>query len=257
MTASSYNAKELMAIVAAREIKNGDIVFCGTGISLVAAMAAKNICAPDSVIFFETGAIDSKLEEVPLAVGDSRVMYGTSVNGSLADAFATMQNRITGPNVVGIMGAAQIDKYGNLNSTSIGDYHKPTARFPGSGGACDVASFVGRVITFMQLEKRKFVPKLDYITSPGWIDGPNGRKKAGLTNGGPFSVITNMATMGFDESSKEMYLTGYFPGISPKEILKNMGFNIDISRAEEINPPTEFELQILREKCDPQRLIIG
>lgn len=256
MTASYYNAKELMAIAAAREIKNGDIVFCGTGISLVAAMAAKNISAPDSVIFFETGAIDSILEEVPLAVADSRVMFGTSVNGNLADAFATMQNRITGPHVVGIMGAAQIDKYGNLNSTVIGDYFKPKVRFSGSGGACDVASFVGRIITFMQHEKRKFVSKLDYITSPGWMDGPDGRKKAGLPNGGPFSVITNMATMGFDETSKEMYLTGYFPGITPKEILNNMGFHIDVSRAREVNPPTEFELKVLREKCDPQRLII-
>ncbi len=257
MRISSYNAKELMAIAAAREIKNGDIVFCGTGISLLAAMAAKNISAPESVIFFETGAIDSILEEVPLAVGDSRVMYGTSVNGSLADAFATMQNRITGTNVVGIIGAAQIDKYGNLNSTAIGDYFKPDIRFSGSGGACDVASFVGKIITFMQLEKRKFVPKLDYITSPGWMDGPDGRKKAGLPDGGPFCVITNMATMGFDEISKEMYLTGYFPGASPEEILNNIGFNIDISRATEVNPPTEFELKILREKCDPQRLIIG
>jgi glutaconate CoA-transferase subunit B len=184
-------------------------------------------------------------------------MYGTSVNGSLADAFATMQNRITGPNVVGIMGAAQIDKYGNLNSTAIGDYYKPKVRFSGSGGASDVASFVGRVITFMQLEKRKFVSKLDYITSPGWMDGPDGRKKAGLPDGGPSCVVTNMATMGFDDKSKEMYLTGFFPGISTKEILDNMGFNIDISRAREVKPPTEFELNILREKCDPQRLIIG
>ena len=98
-----------MAVAAAREIRDGDIVFCGTGISMLAAMAAKHISAPNSVIFFETGAIDSQLEEVPLAVGDSRVMFATSVNGSLADAFATMQNRFTGRQVVGIMGAAQID----------------------------------------------------------------------------------------------------------------------------------------------------
>ena len=142
MTMPDYTLKELMTIAAAREIRDGDIVFCGTGISMVAAMAAKNISAPNSVIFFETGAIDSLLEEVPLAVSDSRVMFWTSVNGNLADAFAAMQNRVTGPHVVGIMGAAQIDKYGNLNSTAIGDYFKPKVRFSGSGGACDVASFV-------------------------------------------------------------------------------------------------------------------
>jgi glutaconate CoA-transferase subunit B len=252
-----YTLKELMTIVAAREIKDGDIVFCGTGISMLAAMAAKNINAPNSVIFFETGAIDSLLEEVPLAVADSRVMYWTSVNGNLADAFATMQNRISGPHVVGIMGAAQIDKFGNLNSTVVGDYFRPRVRFSGSGGACDVASFVGRTITFMQHEKRKFVPKLDYITSPGWLDGPDARRKAGLPDGGPESVITNMATMGFDSITREMYLTGYFPGFTPQQIQDNMGFEIDTSRAVEVAPPTEFELKILREKCDPHRLILG
>jgi glutaconate CoA-transferase subunit B len=251
-----YTLKELMTIAAAREIQDGDIVFCGTGISMVAAMAAKHISAPNSTIFFETGAIDSVLEEVPLAVADSRVMFWTSVNGNLADSFATMQNRFTGPRVVGILGAAQIDRFGNLNSTCIGEYSRPRTRFSGSGGACDVGSFVNRTITFMQHEKRKFVPRLDYLTCPGYLDGPDGRKKAGLPEGGPMSVITNMATMGFDEKTREMYLTGYFPGISPQTILTNMGFEIDITRAVEVMPPTANELRILRERCDPQRLIL-
>ncbi len=253
---SDYTLKELMTIAAAREIQDGDIVFCGTGISMVAAMAAKHICAPNSTIFFETGAIDSILEETPLAVADPRVMFWTSVNGNLADSFATMQNRFTGVHVVGILGAAQIDRFGNLNSTCLGDYTRPKTRFSGSGGACDVGSFVNRTITFMQHEKRKFVPKLDYLTCPGYLDGPDGRKKAGLPEGGPMSVITNMATMGFDENTKEMFLTGYFPGISPQKILDNMGFEIDISRAVEVPPPTPEELHILRERCDPQRLIL-
>lgn len=152
-----------------KAVQSGDIVvedysnYQMTLRFLAGAMGAKNISAPNSVIFFETGAIDSLLEEVPLAVSDSRVMFRTSVNG-------------------------------NLNSTAIGDYFSPKVRFSGSGGACDVASFVGRTITFMQHEKRKFVQKLDYITSPGWLDGPDGRKKAGLPDGGPASVVTNMAT---------------------------------------------------------------
>ena len=252
-----YTLREMMAITAARQIRDGDIVFCGTGISMLAAMAAKNINAPSSVIFFETGAIDSQLEEVPMAVGDSRVMFWTAVNGSLADSFATMQNRFTGPRVVGILGAAQIDRYGNLNSTVIGDYAQPRVRFSGSGGACDVASFVGRTIIFMQHEKRKFVPRLDYLTSPGWVDGPDGREKAGLCPGGPSSVVTNMAVMGFDEESREMFLQGTYPGISPRQVTENMGFGVDISRAEEVPPPTAGELRILREVCDPQRLILG
>ena len=253
----AYTLREMMAIAAAREIRDGEIVFCGTGISMLAAMAAKHIHAPNSVIFFETGAIDSKLDEVPMAVADPRVMYWTAVNGGLADAFATMQNRLTGKSVVGIMGAAQIDIYGNLNSTVIGDYSKPRVRFSGSGGACDVASFVGRTIIFMQHEKRKFVKKLDYLTSPGWLTGPGGREAAGLPSGGPTAVITNMAIMGFDDHSKEMYLRGYFDGLEPKQIQDHMGFAVDTSRAHPVKPPSKGELKVLREKCDPQRLILG
>ncbi|NNF98989.1 MAG: ketoacid-CoA transferase [Desulfobacteraceae bacterium] len=253
---SEYTLREMMTIAAVREINDGDIVFCGTGISMLAAMAAKHISAPDSFIFFETGAIDSKLEEVPLAVGDPRVMYWTAVNGSLADAFATMQNRFTGRQVVGIMGAAQIDIYGNLNSTSIGDYHRPKVRFPGSGGACDVASFVNRTIIFMSLEKRKFVRTLDYFTSPGWIDGPEGRKKTGLPDGGPSVVITNMGIFRFSSDSRKMYLDSYYPDVTPDRILDNMEFVVDVVDAVPTRPPSDNELQILREKCDPQRLIL-
>jgi glutaconate CoA-transferase, subunit B len=252
----NYTLKEMMAIVAAREIKNEDIVFCGTGISMLAAMAAKNINAPESVIFFETGAIDSQLEELPLAVGDPRVMYRTSANRGLADSFATMQNPITGKHVIGILGAAQIDKFGNLNSTVIGDYFNPDIRFSGSGGACDVASFVPRYIIFMQHEKRKFVKKLDYLTSPGYLDGPDGREKAGLPEGGPAMVISNLGVMRFDQITKEMYLAGTYPGITPEKILANMEFDMDISGAQNITPPSEYELKLLREKCDPQRLIL-
>ena len=137
--------------------------------------------------------------------------------------FATMQNKFTGEHIVGILGAAQIDIYGNLNSTVIGDYYEPAVRFSGSGGACDVASFVSRTIIFMKQEKRKFKIKLDYLTSPG---------------------------------SKQMFLKGYYPGITPDEILENMEFEIDISRAQEVLAPTSNELELLREKCDPQRLIL-
>ncbi|WP_300457098.1 CoA-transferase [Desulfobacula sp.] len=251
-----YTLKEMMTLVAAREIRNNDIVFCGTGISMLAAMAAKNINAPQSVIFFETGAIDSKLEDLPLAVADSRIMYQSSSNAGLLEAFATMQNQITGAHIVGILGAAQIDIYGNLNSTVIGDYDEPDVRFSGSGGACDVASFVSRTIIFMTQEKRKFKTRLDYLTSPGYLDGPGARKKAGLPGGGPDKVVTNMGVMAFDDVTCQMYLKGYYPGITPENILENMEFHIDISRASEVLPPTPEELTLLRETCDPQRLIL-
>ena len=254
---TTFDFREMMTIAAARCIKDDDIVFCGTGISMLAAMAAKHINAPRSLIFFETGAIDSELLELPLAVGDYRVMYGASVNGNLADAFATMQNRFTGRQVVGILGAAQIDRYGNLNSTVIGDYRHPKVRFSGSGGAADVGSFVSRTIIFMQQQRRKFVPELDYFTCPGWMDGPGGRQRAGLPGGGPETVVTDMALMGFDDATKLMVLRGCYPGIRPEQVLDHMGFEIDISRAETIPGPSAEELAILREKCDPQRLILG
>jgi glutaconate CoA-transferase, subunit B len=253
---AEYTLREMMTIAAAREIKNGDIVFGGTGISMLAAMAAKNINAPESVMFFETGAIDSKLDEIPLAVADSRVMYFAATNGGLFDAFITMQNPITGGSVIGILGAAQIDIYGNLNTTVIGSYIKPKTRFPGSGGGCDVASFVPRCIIFMQLEKKRFVNKLDYLTSPGHMDGADGRRKVGLREGGPSVVITNMAVFRFDEGTRQMYLDGCYPGISPDQIIDNMEFSVDVSRAKTVLPPTVEELRILRDKCDPQRLIL-
>ncbi len=250
-----YTLREMMAVVAAREIRDGEIVFCGTGISMLAAMAAKHISAPRSVIFFETGAIDSRLEEIPLAVADSRVMYHTALNGGLADAFATMQNRFTGSRVVGILGAAQIDPYGNLNSTVIGDYDRPQRRFSGSGGACDVASFVGRTIIFMRQVKGRFVEKLDYLTSPGYLDGRDGRRRAGLRPGGPELVVTDKAVFRFDEETKRMYLASYYPGIAMDEILETVDFDLDYNQAVPIPAPTGKELLILREKCDPQGLI--
>jgi glutaconate CoA-transferase, subunit B len=254
---SDYTLREMMVIMAAREIKDGDIVFCGTGISMLAAMAAKHINAPNSVIFFETGAVDSQLEEVPMAVADSRVMLGAAVNGSLTDAFGYMQNRFTGQNVVGILGAAQIDPYGNLNSTVIGSYQSPKVRFSGSGGACDVGSFVHHTIIFMQQEKRKFVPRLDYLTSPGWLDGPGGRCTAGLSPGGPSAVVTDMALFRFDKHTCKMYLSEVFPGIRVQQVSERMGFPVKSSETKSPLPPTPKELTMLREKCDPQRLILG
>ncbi|MBU1344388.1 MAG: ketoacid-CoA transferase [Proteobacteria bacterium] len=252
-----YTPREIMTIMAAREIKDGDIVFSGTGISMLAAMAAKNINAPDSVIFFESGAMDSLLEELPFAVADPRIMYWSAANSRLTDSFATMQNRITGDRVIAILGAAQIDRYGNLNTTCIGDYFCPDLRFPGSGGGCDVTSFVPRCIAFMQHEPRKFVKKLDYLTSPGQLAGDNSRQAAGLRPGGVSVVVTNLGIMRFAKDTGRMYLDKFYPGITPETILKNTEFHMDVSTATQADPPTKKELRTLREDCDPQRLILG
>ncbi len=250
----TYSANEMMALTAGRLIKDGDIVFAGTGVSILAATAAKRIYAPKAVVFFETGGIDPVLEEIPMAVADSRVMHGTCLNSGLIEAFSIVAHRKL--HTVAFLGAAQIDRYGNLNTTSLGDYHRPKTRFSGSGGACDVASFASGVITFMQHEKRRFVEQLDYLTSVGWYQGGDSRKKLGLRRGGAMAVVTNLGVMKFHESTREMFLAQYYPGIPVGKIVENTGFPIDISGAAEATAPTAEELRILREEVDPQKLIL-
>ena len=251
---ANYTDNEMMSISAGRFIKNGDIVFAGTGVSMLAATAAKRIYAPKAVVFFETGGIDPALDEIPMAVSDLRVMNGTSLNSGLIEAFSIVGHRKL--HTIAFLGAAQIDKYGNLNTTVIGDYYRPKTRFSGSGGACDVASFASGVITFMQHEKRRFVEKLDYLTSVGWYKGRDSRKKIGLQRGGALAVVTNLCVMKFDDDTKEMYLAEYYPGISVEKIVENTGFEIDVSRAVASVPPSSEELRVLREEVDPQRLIL-
>ena len=251
----SYTSREIMAISAGRLVKDGDILFAGTGVSLLAATVAKRIHAPGSVVFFETGGIDPSLDELPLSVADPRVMVGTSINSGLADSLSLLAHPKL--HTIGFVGAAQIDKFGNVNSTCLGGYPKSQTRFPGAGGACDAFSFAYGMVVFMSHEKRRFVEKLDYISSPGWLTGGDARKKAGFKRGGPMAVVTNMAVMKFDAISKEMYLAEYYPGIEPEKIAQNTGFAIDISRALPFAPPTDEELRILRDEVDPQRLILG
>jgi glutaconate CoA-transferase subunit B len=245
----------MMAISAGRLIKNGDILFAGTGVSMLAATVAKRIHAPRAVVFFETGGIDPILAELPMAVADPRVMYGTCLNSGLVEAFSIVGHRKL--HTIAFLGAAQVDRFGNLNSTCIGDYHRPKVRFSGSGGGCDAASLASGFIVFMQHEKKKFVEKLDYLTSPGWLTGEASRMKAGLVRGGPLAVVTNLGVMKFDEASKAMYLAEYYPSVSPCRIHENTGFEVDLSRAVESAPPSSEELRILRDEVDPQRLILG
>jgi len=250
----NYTDNEMMAISAGRFTKNGDILFAGTGVSMLAATVAKRIYAPKAVVFFETGGIDPSLEEIPMAVADPRVMSGTALNSGLIEAFSIVGHRRL--HTIAFLGAAQIDRYGNLNTTSIGDYNSPKTRFSGSGGACDVASFASGVITFMQHQKRRFVEKLDYRTSLGWYEGGDSRNGLGLVRGGALAVVTNLGVLKFDEKTKEAYLAEYYPGVTVEKIVEHTGFPLDTSRAVEATPPSAEELRILREEVDPQRLIL-
>jgi glutaconate CoA-transferase subunit B len=252
---SDYSKKEMMALAAGRLVKNGDVLFAGTGLSMLAATVAKRVHAPEATVFFETGGIDPSLDELPLAVADPRVMTGTAVNSGLIDAFSILSHRRL--RSIAFLGAAQIDPFGNINSTVLGGYPRPKVRFPGSGGACDAASLAHGVILFMQHEKRRFVEKLDYFTSPGWLKGGDSRQKTGYTRGGPMAVVTNLGIMKFDDSSKRMYLAEVYPDVSPEQVSENTGFDIDVSRVVKVEEPSAEELSILREQVDPQRLILG
>lgn len=253
--APEYTAREMMAIAAGRFIKNGDILFAGTGVAMLAAAVAKRVHAPGATVFFETGGIDPSLAELPLAVADPRVMDRAAVNAGLVEAFSI----IADPDLhtIAFLGAAQIDRYGNLNSTCIGDYHHPAVRFSGSGGACDAASLAAGFIVFMEHGRRKFVEKLDYVTSPGWLSGGDSRRRAGYARGGPLAVVTGLGVLKFEDESKQMYLAEVFPGISVQQIIDNTGFALDVGRCTVAAPPTTEELRLLRDEVDPQRLILG
>ncbi len=253
---ADYKLQEMMAITAARGVKNCDIILCGTGIATLAAIAAKKITAPEASIFFETGAVGVQFAQMPLSLADPRIMHGAIRLAGLAEAFGIIQNRTTGRNILSILGAAQVDIYGNLNSTAIGEYRHPKVRFSGSGGGCDIGSLAGRFWIFMELGKRKFVEKVDYLTTPGFLGGPGARGKAGLPGGGPEKVITNKAIFHFDTESKKMYLHSYYPGFTPEAIQEEVGFEIDLTRAIEERAPTDHELDILRTQCDPDRMVL-
>ena len=257
MNKANQNPSELMAIAASREIKDFDIVFCGTGLPILAARAAKLIHAPRSIIFFETGAIDSPLLDLPMFVADSRVMPGAAIHSGLVDSLSMLQNNKIGPRSVCILGAAQIDRFGNLNSTSIGNYMCPEVRFAGSGGAADGASLAGRVIVFMKHGKNRFVNELDYSTSPGWVRGGMSRRTDGLDRGGVSVVITDKCILRFSENEKNIYLSEYFPGGNIKDIVDMIGFELDTSQARVMASPTSEELSTLRKKVDPERLILS
>jgi glutaconate CoA-transferase subunit B len=249
--------RQMMAIVMSQQIKDGDNVIVGTGLPLVASALAKMSFAPNVCLIFETGMFDGGPVEIPTSVSDLRIAYKASALWPQFRYFGFQTNAWKKNSInLGFLGGAQIDPYGNLNSTSIGDYWNPKTRFTGSGGANGIATNCSTVI-MMQHQKRRFIDKVDYITSPGWLDGPGGREKAGLRGDrGPQAVVTEMGVMKFDETTKKMYLHQYFPGYTAQDVKDNTGFDLDISKATECPLPSQEIIDILITKVDPQRLMI-
>ncbi len=252
-----YNRMELMISLASRLLEDNRTVVVGTGAPCAAAMLAQNIYAPNLMIMFEAGGLGPQLPSMPISVGDSRTFYRGLAAGSMPEI---MENCQRGMVDYTFLGGAQIDMYGNINSTMIGDdYERPKVRFPGSGGACDLASFCWRIMVITVQDARRFTEKINFVTSPGYLTGKGAREAAGLPpGGGPYKVITDLCVLGFEEKTKRMQVESIHPGITREQIAENTGFELLWSpHLVESEPPTEKELQILREKVDPYRYIIG
>ena len=245
--AKDYSLAELMAVLAAKEIKDGDKVFVGIGIPMIAGFLAIHSHAPNAVLMFEGGYLGSHPPVACTDVGDSVLGFGAPYVTSSWRTFSDLQH---GYCDIGIIGSAQVDMYGNVNSTAIlgnGTYENPKARLPGSGGANDIASSAGRLLIMARLEKRRFVPRVDYVTSPGHIDGYDSRRKAGVKGGGPVAIITDRATFRFDENTKEMYLSHLYPGVSVEDVKKEISWNLHVAEhMETVEPPTKAQVNFIR-----------
>jgi len=251
-----YNTTELLACVASREIENNKSIFVGTGLPIIATMLAQRLHAPDLLIVFEAGGIGPKIPTIPISVGDSRTFHKAVMAANMDYAMGMAQAGLVD---YGFLGAAQIDKYGNLNTTVIGSHEKPKVRLPGSGGANDVGSLCTRTITLMRHDRRRFVEKLDYLTTPGYLTGPGSREKAGLPeDSGPYRVITQLGVMGFHEETKEMMLLNIHPNVTIENIVENTCFKLIIpDKVSTTKPPSINELRLLREEIDPSGIVIG
>jgi len=248
-----YTASELLICLASRLMDDRSTAFIGTGIPMLAASLAQTMHAPDLVPVFEFGGTGAILEKLPLAVGDMRTYNKAVAASGICDIMETAQRGFI---EYGFLGGAQIDQFGNLNSTCIGDVMNPVVRLPGSGGGNDVGSLCWRTISIMPHDRRRFVKKLDFLTTPGFLTGPGAREAAGLPRGtGPYRVVTHLGILGFDDDTRRMKLLSVNPGVTVEEVIENTEFELLLADSLETNTgPTEKELRLLREVIDPDGL---
>jgi glutaconate CoA-transferase, subunit A len=250
-----YSSTELLACVASRMLEDNRSVFVGTGLPMIAAMLAQRTHAPNLLLFFEAGGIGPEMPVLPISVGDSRTFYHAVAASSMHDSMAMAQ---AGYIDYGFLGGAQIDKFGNLNTTVIGPYEHPKVRLPGSGGANDVGTLCHKTIILMRQDKHRFLETIDFLTTPGYLKGYDSREKAGLpSTSGPYRVISQLGVYGFDSASKQMTLLSLHPGVTVKQLKENSEFEICIpSHVSVTMPPSQRELKILK-KIDPAGMVIG
>ncbi len=250
---AEYSASEMMAVAAARQVRDGQVIFVGIGLPFLAAILAKRTHAPRAVLLCESGVVDGDPARLPLSVADPALVDGTASIATMLDYFSLY---LFGGKVdVGFIGGAQVDRWGNVNSTVIGPYGRPKVRLPGSGGACEIAAQAAEVWIIMPQDRRRYVAEVDFITSPGWCGGPAGRRAVGYRGGGPRLVVSDKGLFRFDASG-EMILIALHPGVSAEEVQAATGWPLKAAdRLERIDPPTPSELTALR-TLDPTRLFL-
>lgn len=250
-----YTREELMVIEAARRLRDGDVVFVGTGLPLLATTLAQRTHAPNVVMVIESGVIAPLVRPTPISVSDPKVMHRAMKLGTLREVLGGLLQR--GLIDVGFVGGAQIDRYANINSTQIGPPGALKRRLPGSGGANDMASHCRRLLIITHHEKRRFPPRCDYITSPGFLDGPGGRQRAGLNPEFAVAVVTDLAVMENDPDTCALRITSLMPGVTVDDVLAETGFRPDVaSLLGAVAPPDPNVLRALREEVDPGRVYL-
>lgn len=245
-----YSPSELMIVNAARALKGSRVVFVGVGLPNIACNLAQRSHAPELELVYESGVYGAHPARLPLSIGDPTLVSDATSVVSMADLF--MYYLQGGRVDVALLGGAQIDKYGSLNTTVIGDYHQPKVRLPGSGGACEIAINAKQIFMMMRLKRRAFVAELDFVTSPGHVPG-HGRR--GIPGGGPQLVITDRALFNFDNDQREMTLIEIAPGETVDSIQADVAWPLRVSAdLRPMVPPTADELYIVRETLDPTGL---
>jgi glutaconate CoA-transferase subunit B len=253
--ALSYTPSEMMTAVAARELQDGEVVFVGIGLPNLACNLARATHAPGLVLIYESGAVGAVPERLPVSIGDPSLVTGSLMVCSMADVFQCfLQN---GRIQVGLLGGAQIDRYGNINTTVVGDYNHPVVRLPGSGGAAEIAIHAGRTVVISRLDRRVFPERVDFITSPGLRAKGGSRSKLGIPGAGPTKVITDKAVLEADPETGELILGGLYPGVDRAEVGAGVHWPLrSRTKPDEIHPPSKDELHLLREVLDPKRIYL-
>jgi len=251
--ARGFTPNELMVSRAARELADGEVVFVGIGLPNLACNLARRLHAPNLVLLYESGAVGAVPSRLPVSIGDPALVTDSLAIGSMVDVF---YHYLQGGKIdVGFLQGAQIDRFGNLNTTVIGDYRAPKVRLPGSGGACEIAIHAKKVLIIASQSRRSFPTRVDFVTSPGFVDGPGTRERLGMPGGGPQRVITQLACYGFSEG--EMVLESLHPGVTLEQVRESLGWELRCADVlAETPPPSTDELRLLRTELDPRRLYL-